>query len=394
MLEWGKLRLNTVSYEVFYAEQSLILTPKEYHLLELFLRHRHRIFSRSTLIDQLWSDADPPSEGTVTTHIMSLRRKLKQAGADPELIETVYGLGYRLKPLERPQVSIEETQTTITKSQSALAAMAAAWEELKAKAQARDTLFDHVIAALQVGTLTSTLQQEAAQEAHRWAGSLGSFGFTIGSDLARSLETLLQSVPLLAASQAEPLVNLVTALRLELANPPTGHPVSTTQPMPVVLLVDNAVDLAAQMHQEAAVWGVRLESALNLASARHTIALHPPDLILLDLNFDDGSEDGLALLEELSTRTPVIPSLVFAVRDALSGQLAAVRLGRQAYLHKPIRSTQVLEAVTHVLSQTKQPNATLLLVDDTEEDRTILQTLLELWGFQLVTLDKRTFGRP
>ena len=99
VLEWGDLRLNPSSYEVSYGENLLNLTPKEYQLLELFIRKNKMVLSRSLILDHLWSFEDPPGEETVKVHIKDLRKKLRIAGASPDFIETVYGVGYRLKNL-------------------------------------------------------------------------------------------------------------------------------------------------------------------------------------------------------------------------------------------------------------------------------------------------------
>ena len=99
VLEWGDLRLNPSNYEVSYGENLLHLTPKEYQLLELFIRKNKMVLSRSLMLDHLWSFEDPPGEETVKVHIKDLRKKLRIAGAPPDFIETVYGVGYRLKNL-------------------------------------------------------------------------------------------------------------------------------------------------------------------------------------------------------------------------------------------------------------------------------------------------------
>ena len=99
-LEWAHLRLDPGLCQVTYRDQLLTLTPKEYRLLELFLRNHNRVFSRSAILDHLWPYEQAPSEDAVTVHIKDLRKKLKQAGAPRDFIETVYGQGYRLKQLE------------------------------------------------------------------------------------------------------------------------------------------------------------------------------------------------------------------------------------------------------------------------------------------------------
>ena len=97
VLIWQALQLNPATCEVSYDGQSINLTPKEYGLLELFLRSGRRTLSRSTILAQVWASEETPGEETVKVHLRSLRQKLATAGAPLDLIETVYGLGYRLK---------------------------------------------------------------------------------------------------------------------------------------------------------------------------------------------------------------------------------------------------------------------------------------------------------
>ncbi|MGL5938922.1 MAG: response regulator transcription factor [Waterburya sp.] len=99
VLTYGKLQLDPASNEVNYDGQVLILTPKEYMILELFMRHCDRVFSRSEILDKLWEFDKLVNAGdlTVRTHITNLRHKLKAVGMSEDCIETVYGIGYRLR---------------------------------------------------------------------------------------------------------------------------------------------------------------------------------------------------------------------------------------------------------------------------------------------------------
>jgi len=99
LLTWERLRLDPRTMEVHYAETLLSLTPKEYSLIELLLRQPDRIFSRAAILENVWSlQDDIPSEDTVKAHVRGLRKKLKAVGAPAQLIDTVYGVGYRLNP--------------------------------------------------------------------------------------------------------------------------------------------------------------------------------------------------------------------------------------------------------------------------------------------------------
>ncbi|MDX2214299.1 MAG: response regulator transcription factor [Oculatellaceae cyanobacterium bins.114] len=95
--QWGSLRLNSSTFEVAYGDRPLRLTPKEFSILELLLSNGRRVLSRALMIERVWSLTEPPEEDTVKAHIKSLRQKLKVAGAPDDFIETVHGLGYRLK---------------------------------------------------------------------------------------------------------------------------------------------------------------------------------------------------------------------------------------------------------------------------------------------------------
>ncbi len=99
ILAWEKLQLDPSTYEVSYDGQLMHLTPKEYSLLELFLRNGRRVLSRSAIIEHVWSLKDPPEEETVKAHIKSLRHKLRTVGSPSDFIETVRSMGYRLKQL-------------------------------------------------------------------------------------------------------------------------------------------------------------------------------------------------------------------------------------------------------------------------------------------------------
>ncbi len=98
LLEKGKLCLDPVAMQVTYGGQLVKLSPKEYLMLELFLRNSQRIYSRKAILDQLWGlDAELPGEDTVKAHIKGLRNRLKVFGVK-DLIQSVYGVGYRLNP--------------------------------------------------------------------------------------------------------------------------------------------------------------------------------------------------------------------------------------------------------------------------------------------------------
>lgn len=100
VLTHNQIQLNPASRAVTYSNQLLSLTPKEHTILEYFLNHPQQVISKSTLIDKLWEFDKCSGEETIKTHITNLRRKLKEAGDSTDQIETVYGVGYRLRQID------------------------------------------------------------------------------------------------------------------------------------------------------------------------------------------------------------------------------------------------------------------------------------------------------
>jgi two-component system, OmpR family, response regulator len=99
VLVWGALQFNPATCEAEYGAQKLSLTPKEYSLLEFLLRNVGIVVKTDEILNHLWRSADPPGRETIKVHLRGLRLKLKAAGAENDIIETVYGLGYRLKSI-------------------------------------------------------------------------------------------------------------------------------------------------------------------------------------------------------------------------------------------------------------------------------------------------------
>ncbi len=97
ILNHGDLQVDPSSCNVTYRNGNILLTPKEYMILECFLRNPNKVLTRSEILNKLWEFDKLAGEETIKTHITNLRRKLKIAGSPENLIETVYGIGYRLK---------------------------------------------------------------------------------------------------------------------------------------------------------------------------------------------------------------------------------------------------------------------------------------------------------
>jgi DNA-binding response OmpR family regulator len=97
LFEFGDVVLDPTACEVRSKGRLISLTPTEYRLLANFLKHPGKIFSKEDLIARLWLPDEHPTESVVKAHIKGLRNKLHAADAPRDMVETVYGFGYRLK---------------------------------------------------------------------------------------------------------------------------------------------------------------------------------------------------------------------------------------------------------------------------------------------------------
>ena len=93
-LNIGELTINFASHEVTLLGDEIHLGPTEYRLLEYFVTHQNRVFSREHLLNRLWRNNNEVDERTVDVHIRRLRKALAVAGYD-KFIHTVRGAGYR-----------------------------------------------------------------------------------------------------------------------------------------------------------------------------------------------------------------------------------------------------------------------------------------------------------
>ncbi|MFM7425203.1 MAG: response regulator, partial [Elainella sp.] len=407
VLVWDNLRLDPGSRTVWANQQPLTLTPKEYGLLELFLSLPNRVFSRSAILDRLWNLADAPGEETVSTHIKCLRQKLKTAGvADP--IQTVHGVGYRLRPA--PQLSsAEDTQPATaqpaaaadrsnqqknTDQQKASDITARVWQHSQAQFLAQAKTIDQTVQALAQGHLMPELRQQGQQAAHKLAGSLGIFGLVTGSEAAHCLEVGLQQVeqnldPISGqiSGQITDWLQIAQLQRwVQILLQSLCHQTSSTSPiesavwqqfsavttvLPLVRVLSSDRCLVAQLTAVALSWGLRLEviedAATLLADLRVDQAAaadrQPPQVALLDL-------DQLNWQESLRI-AQTLPTVMLSSRNRLQERLTVTNCGG-LYLQKPLLAAEILQALMQILRPATSAAQRLLVVDD---DQTILHWL-------------------
>jgi DNA-binding response OmpR family regulator len=98
-LKAGDLELDLVSRRVRRAEKDIVLTNKEFALLEYLLRNPNRVLTRTSIIDHVWGLTHDPMTNIVDVHIRALRTKIDRQSSR-SLITTVRGVGYMLEERE------------------------------------------------------------------------------------------------------------------------------------------------------------------------------------------------------------------------------------------------------------------------------------------------------
>ena len=96
----GQLRVDPVRREVTIADKHVDLTPKEFDLLRLFAANPGRVFPRKYLLEKIWDYSYEGYDRTIDSHINRLRAKIEENPENPQLVLTVWGIGYKFTDAE------------------------------------------------------------------------------------------------------------------------------------------------------------------------------------------------------------------------------------------------------------------------------------------------------
>ena len=413
ILQWENITLDPNNCQVSYRDKPLKLTAKEYSLLELFLRNPHRIFSQSSLIEKIWSWEESPSENAVRTQIKGLRAKLREVGGNPNTIETIYGLGYRLK--KASEISARSTKEKLNNpmleplssaeiAKSPQSSLSGIWDKYHSQYRERISILEEAVRAIKNQDLPPNLQEKAIHTAHTLVGSLGSFGYTESSQICSKIEVILQSYDNSNSEISPQLEQLLAQLRVQIDSPfpellasrsydnmtfgsdEPDSPYTTFAHQYKLLIVDDDLPLTEALVSEAITWGIEAKVAQNLSSAREAIAETVPDAILLDIGFPEANDGGLELLQELNEQKLTIPVIALTARESFADRIEVARLGGKGFLTKPVSPTQTMQTVASIIEQSHLPNAKVLVVDNQQENLDTIQELLQPWNFEIVLL--------
>jgi DNA-binding response OmpR family regulator/HPt (histidine-containing phosphotransfer) domain-containing protein len=395
LMSWGDLLLDPATCEVTYNGQPLILTTKEYDLIELLLQDTRHLLSNDEILDRLWSSDEFPAEATVRSHIRRLRSKLQDAGAPSDFISTLYGRGYYLKSLEEsaspsspfslePEPSPATLSTTRDPRQNAqyFEFLCETWITTQPQCLAQIEVLAQTVKALQTDESNPQRQSEAHHIAHKLVGTLGLFGLTQGEAIARRLEVLLGEGPLLSSPSIAIIDTLVTTLRHEIQATTSLQQEHYSVVAGTILVVDPDLRFIQPFTEIAAQLGVRTAIAPTLEVAYQSLAQTSPDVILLRL---PNPTQRIEFLQTLSHHLPKIPVLIVGTQDDLKHRLDVSRWGGTFLLEQSLTIAQILNCVMSLV-QVPNPDAKVMFVDDDDLLLQTLPALLEPWRFKVTTL--------
>jgi diguanylate cyclase (GGDEF)-like protein len=380
VLEVNGLRLDPSRCEVSYRETPIKLTPKEYNLLELFLRNPMRVFSRSQILDKIWTFEDLPLEESVKAHVKGLRKKLKKVAID-DWIENVYGIGYRLNPEIAVQSQASGVSESIEKEFDRK--MAQMWQQYKGLMAERLAVLNEAAIAVTEREDLQQLHQAAEQAAHKLAGVLGMFARDDETQLAREIENLLEGNNILSPLQRRQFMSLVRDLDslLALEGATSKLPIEAPQ-----LLLIGDRNLGEQLQPFALAAEMQWQQIDNLDVALVWLQDNSPYLVVLDLEAGEEPQS-FALISELAKRSPSIPVVTISAHEGLADRIKAAHSGTSVFLVKPIAASQIWDSVSELLKRDRASTTRILVVDDDPVFLRVLRSLIEPWGYRMSALD-------
>lgn len=96
-IEHKNLEIDSESRQVFLCGKEVLLTVREFAILELLMKNPHKVFTKANLFESVWQDEYIGDDNTVSVHISNLRSKLSKIDKENEYIQTIWGIGFKLK---------------------------------------------------------------------------------------------------------------------------------------------------------------------------------------------------------------------------------------------------------------------------------------------------------
>lgn len=411
-LKWGDLVMIPIEKKVYFLNEELTLTPTEFKILQIFLQYPQQVFKTDNIIDKLWDLDNIPTNNTLRSHIKSLRRKFEQVGLGKDFIETVYGMGYKLREAKK--------EWSITKS-SAQQNKNGVNDKNHLEKEKLETLIEEIWEENRSSIYQDCQKlryyikppnkvidkNEAIRIAHNLAGFLGSVGFDKASQTAKEIEIFLQNNDDHLSN--EKIVNKIIQLinNLEKYLFPDGTPIINDNntinidfPETIDLLViDEDQNLVNQLILFIEHPQIILHFAHTIESAIKYLEEQQFHLIIVETSWQNQVIKDNQILELLMNKKGESQVIVYTRDETLENRLYCSDFPIFAFLSK-VNSLEVLwENIKNALLQIKHNSSVnklynLVVIDDDERFIQVLEKKLALQKLpiQLHTIsDSETF---
>lgn len=253
-----------------------------------------------------------------------------------------------------------------------------------------------LLAALERGTHAGLLQ-EMQSAAHKLAGSLGSFGFSEMSQVARALELHAQHLQNhgTAPGSGHPELGAFIS-RMELlmragsdshTSEPPEHIAATAGTERALLLVEDDQMLAQLIREQLQVFGWNVIHCADASSAPGMVKKLAPDIVIVDVMLPEGDMAGLKLLPQLQRDDGSIPhKIILSSRWDWEARLEAVKAGIHHFFVKPVDINLLLETLDRISGMNAPAPYRVLLVNDHAGVAATHGTILHRAGMQVDVL--------
>lgn len=266
------------------------------------------------------------------------------------------------------------------------ASLDAVWERFREPTLKRVGAIEEAILALLEDRLGVDQLRAAEREAHKLAGSAGTFGFPRASIIAREIENKLAGGSL-GQADAVGLSEQVLALRADLEGVrPAAEP---RQELPrnsiMALIVEDDPEFAERLVMEAEGRGIMSVHRSSVVDARSGLGTFVPSVALIRIHHGV-SPDTLDFIAELEARVPPVATVVLADTDSFLDRVEVVRRGARRFVEAPAPPVAVIDALVEVIAQVEGARATILAVDDDAHILAALRAILEPRSIAITTL--------
>lgn len=394
-LTWSNLVMMPEEKQLFYGEYSIHLTPTEFKILQILLTTPNKVFSPESIIDRLWDIEMTPTDSTLRTHIKSLRKKLEEKGAEKNLIETVYGMGYRLKP-KTEKSSVKEnkslTQNNINDKNNLIELdkkedknkedklkylMEKMWlDNQKSVSEDCSKLSDYI-----EGKNKELDIDQVIRIAHNFVGFLGSLGFDTASKISKEIENLFKNNRDNLANKEikSTIVKLLNDLEMNLF--PSGKIItSENQLNPTknvfsqgdieILVIDEDIKLSNNLILFMDNPQVKFDFVYSIESGIKYLKERQYNLVILETEWKKSSWNQLMkIFDDLKKQEDKTKTIIYSKNDSLENRLYCSKYPISAFLNKNNSLEILWENIKTILSNNHNASENnyiydILIIDD------------------------------